>query len=178
MPLIPLNRTNLSFPFHELYYVLQTHGVSSSLSTTPTQVSWSILFADVFLCLNSDILSKLDGIPMRRTPTVRLCGNRYLDRDSMDPLPQSTSPEELNLRIEREYNIDGTSRSMTAHSSEYYFSWILWLRARLNRIISEMYTTNQAYCKPQNVTSIITGTHRSLNFGTGLFRWTYNLSAR
>ncbi|KAF4222474.1 hypothetical protein CNMCM8980_003878 [Aspergillus fumigatiaffinis] len=54
---------------------------------------------------------------MRRTPTVRLCGNRCLDSDSMDPLPQSASPEELNLRIEREYNIDGTSR-MAPHLTE------------------------------------------------------------
>ncbi|KAF7167778.1 hypothetical protein CNMCM6106_003221 [Aspergillus hiratsukae] len=124
-------RTNLSFPFHELYYMLQ---------------------------------SEIDGIPMRQTPTVRLCGNRRLDRDSMDPLAQSATPEELNLRIERDHNIDGASPSITAHSSEYYFSWNLWLRARLNQIISEMYSTDRAYCKPQNVASIITETSSELGF--------------
>lgn len=82
----------------------------------------------------------------------------------MGPPPYSAGLDEPNIRLEQERNLDKTNGSMIIHSSEHYFYWNLWLRARLNRIISEMYTTDQAYCKPENVASIIKGTSSDLEF--------------
>ncbi|OJJ54903.1 hypothetical protein ASPSYDRAFT_435077 [Aspergillus sydowii CBS 593.65] len=91
---------------------------------------------------------------MRCTPMVHPHGDTNLDSGAMAHISQSTAtPGQHNPRMEQ----DETNQRITIHSDEYYyFSRNVWLRARLNRIISEMYTTDQAYCKPENVASIVT----------------------
>ncbi|KAL1969238.1 hypothetical protein VTN77DRAFT_492 [Rasamsonia byssochlamydoides] len=126
-------------PFHALGMIQSIDPAIDRLSRRTDRLSFEapvLLFSQVFYLLQSDILSEIDGAPSTRVPRI---------------LPTKSDAQSSSLVH------DGHIAVVSAPSPDYYyFSANLWLRSYLNRILGRMFTTDQAYCQPKDVGSMIT----------------------
>jgi hypothetical protein len=99
----------------------------------------------------SDILSEVDGSPSRRFPIVD--ANLFLNtnHETVQRLSRGNHGFQGNEAVSEPYEMFQRRHQSRIHD----FQRIIWLRATLNAILQGLYTTSQAYCRPEEVESVI-----------------------